>query len=344
MYKVISTFSGLGGSSQGYKQAGLNVLASVEFLDYQAENYRRNHPTTRLFQGNIRDLDPLAILAEVGLAPSELDILDGSPPCSSFSTNGIVAKGWGKVKGYGNTVQRTDDLFYEFIRFLRAMRPKVFVAENVSGLIKGVSKGHFNAFLKAFRASGYVTKAKLMNSANYGVPQLRERVIFMGVREDLAGPPGGLEPTYPVPNPKFITASQALAGAPIDLNEDVSLSELHLKYYQHTRPGEGLDKGSMRAGDGYKWFSHKKLHPHKPSNTLTAHAFDDVTHWSEPRKLYVAEAKRLQSFPDTYTLTGDRRRQIEGIGRSVPPKMMEAIGRAIASEILDKIPTVTLVS
>lgn len=332
MYQVISTFSGLGGSSQGYKQAGLRVIGSVEFLDYQAENYRLNHPTTKLFQTNIRELDPLAILAEFGLAPGQLDILDGSPPCSSFSTNGIVAKGWGKVKEYGNTKQRTDDLFYEYIRFLTVMRPRVFVAENVSGLIKGVSKGHFNNFLRAFRQAGYRTKAKLMNSANYGVPQARERVIFMGVREDL-----GLDPVFPQPHGRLVTASEALRDAPNDLTEDVSLSELYQKYYAHTRPGEGMDKGSMRAGDGYKWYSHKRLHPYKPSYTLTAHAYDDITHWSIPRRLYIAELKRLQSFPDSYTLTGTRNRQGEGIGRSVPPGMMEAIGRTIISDILNKL-------
>jgi DNA (cytosine-5)-methyltransferase 1 len=331
MYKVISTFSGLGGSSQGYKQAGLRVLASVEFLDYQAENYRLNHPTTRLFHANIRDLDPLAILAEVGLAPGELDILDGSPPCSSFSTNGIGAKGWGKVKAYGNTAQRTDDLFYEYIRFLKAIRPKTFVAENVTGLIKGASKGHFNNFLQAFREAGYRTNAKVLNAANYGVPQARERVIFIGVREDL-----NLDPVFPTPSAKPITVSRALNGVVVDESENVTISDLYLKYYRKTNPGEGMDKGSQRCGDGYKWFSRKRLHPHKPSFTLTAHAYQDLTHWSIPRNLYIAELKRLQSFPDNYILTGKREVQAEGIGRSVPPGMMEAIGRAIQSEILDK--------
>lgn len=332
MYKVISTFSGIGGSSQGYKQAGLRVIASVEFLDYQAENYRLNHPATHLYHGNIRDLDPLTILSDHGLQPGELDILDGSPPCSSFSTNGIVSEGWGKVKDYGNKKQRTDDLFYEFIRFLTVIKPKVFIAENVSGLIKGKSIGHFNNFLRAFRSAGYNTKAKLMNAANYGVPQARERVIFQGVRSDL-----NLEPVYPEPVGRIVTASQALKGVLIDTAENVSISDLYRKYYARTFPGEGMDKGAQRCGDGYKWFSRKRLHAHKPAFTLTAHAYQDITHWSEPRNLYIAELKRLQSFPDSYRLTGDRARQAEGIGRSVPPGMMEAIGRAIVGGVLTKI-------
>jgi DNA (cytosine-5)-methyltransferase 1 len=333
MYKVISTFSGIGGSSQGYKQAGFNVVASVEFLDYQANNYRLNHPKTKVYQGDIRQLDPLQILSDLGLTVGELDILDGSPPCSSFSTNGIVSKGWGKVKAYGNKKQRTDDLFFEYIRFIKVIQPKVFVAENVSGLLKGASKGMFNIFLNEFKACGYKVKAKLMNSANYGVPQARERVIFIGVRDDL-----GLEPSFPIPLLTYITAEEALKDCPVDKSEDVSITEQYRKYWEKTKPGESMAEGSMRCGDGYKWFSLKKLQPSRPSYTLTAKAFHDVTHWREPRNLYSAEMKRLQSFPDSYRLEGtSRQKMCEGLGRSVPPKMMEAIARNIMVNILDKI-------
>ncbi|TGE08269.1 DNA cytosine methyltransferase [Hymenobacter fodinae] len=334
MYKVISTFSGIGGSSQGYKQAGLQVLASVEFLDYQAATYRLNHPTTRVFEKNIRELDPLKILREVGLRPGELDILDGSPPCSSFSTNGLVAKGWGKVKQYGNQVQRTDDLFFEYIRFLQVMQPRVFVAENVSGLIKGASKGHFNTFLDYFEKAGYRVSAKLMNAANYGVPQARERVMFVGVRKDLQR-----EPVFPTLDgkPKIVTCEEALRGAPIDLSEDVTTSDGWRRLWSATRPGEGFEQGSQRLGGKASSFSRKRLHPKRPSNTVTAASGGDLGHWSEPRTLYIAELKRLQSFPDSYITIGDKARQSEGIGRAVPPLMMEAIARTIAEKILSKL-------
>lgn len=333
MYKVISTFSGIGGSSQGYKQAGFEVMASVEFLDYQAHIYRLNHPKTKVYQGDIRLLNPIQILADLGLEVGELDVLDGSPPCSSFSTNGIVSKGWGKVKAYGNKKQRTDDLFFEYIRFIKVIRPKVFVAENVSGLIKGASKGMFNIFLNEFKNCGYKVKAKLMNSANYSVPQARERVIFIGVRDDLE-----VEPSYPIPSFNYITAEEALRGCTVDLKEDVSITEQYQKYWRNTMPGEAMSDGAQKCGDGYKWFSRKKLNPNRPSYTLTAKAYDDVTHWEEPRNLYSAELKRLQSFPDEYKLDGSSRQKLcEGIGRSVPPKMMEAIARNIKDNILDKI-------
>jgi DNA (cytosine-5)-methyltransferase 1 len=333
MYKVISTFSGIGGSSQGYKQAGFNVVASVEFLDYQAHNYRLNHPNAKVYQGDIRQLDPLQILSEVGLSVGELDILDGSPPCSSFSTNGIVSKGWGKVKAYGNKKQRTDDLFFEYIRFIKAIQPKVFVAENVSGLLKGASKGMFNIFLQEFRACGYKVKAKLMNSANYGVPQSRERVIFIGVRDDL-----GVEPCYPIDHLPIVTVEEALKGCVIDQTENVSLTDQYRRYWENSKPGESMAEGSIRCGDGYKWFSLKKLNPNKPSSTLTAKAFHDVTHWNIPRNLYSAELKVLQSFPVNYRLEGTSRQKLcEGIGRSVPPKMMEAIAKNIKVNILERV-------
>lgn len=328
MYKVISTFSGIGGSSQGYKQAGLNVLASVEFLDYQARTYRLNHPTTRVYEADIRTLDPLAILADLGLKPGELDILDGSPPCSSFSTAGLVEDGWGKSKQYGNRKQRTDDLFYEYIRFVKAIQPKVFVAENVSGLIKGASKGHFNLFLQAFRECGYVVKAKLMNAANYGVPQIRQRIIFIGVRNDL-----GIEPTYPIASAKVINLRDAFSGIINSVDELADSDISRFAIYSEL-------KRLKPYGKSNKYVSLQKESLNNPARTATAMlgtiSAASICHWDN-RKFTIPELKAIQSFPQSYQFSDAYALAAEGIGRSVPPKMMEAIARTIASEILDKI-------
>jgi DNA (cytosine-5)-methyltransferase 1 len=333
MYKVISTFSGIGGSSQGYKQAGLQVLASVEFLDYQARNYRLNHPTTKVYQEDIRKLNPLDILRDLGLKPGELDILDGSPPCSSFSTNGIVEEGWGKSKAYGNRVQRTDDLFFEFIRFLQVIQPKVFVAENVSGLIKGTSKGHFNTFFDYFQKAGYRVKAKLMNAANYGVPQKRERVIFIGVRQDLP-----FEPVYPSPKSKIVSVQDALKGISVDIGENVKISDLSKKYWANTRPGSDFGVAAKALTGKAKRFSCKKLNPNDTANTITAASYSDIFHWAEARNLYTEELKALQSFPLDFKVIGNSRRdRCEGIGRAVPPLMMQAIAETIKEKILDRL-------
>lgn len=117
MYKVISLFSGVGGSSSGYKQAGLDVVAAVEFIDHQASNYRLNNKSATVYEADIRELDPTSILNDLNIKIGELDVLDGSPPCASFSSCGASYKHWGKVKEYSNKKQRTDDLFFEYIRF-----------------------------------------------------------------------------------------------------------------------------------------------------------------------------------------------------------------------------------
>lgn len=328
MYKVISTFSGIGGSSQGYKQAGLNVVASVEFLDYQARIYRANHPNTKLYQEDIRKLNPLDILNELGLKPYELDILDGSPPCSSFSTAGSIDGGWGKSKKYGNRVQRTDDLFIEYIRFLDKIKPKVFVAENVSGLIKGVSKGHFNEFFRLFKSCGYEVQAKLMNASNYYVPQKRQRIIFIGVRKDL-----GIKPSFPEPSIKKITLGEAFKGIE---NTESDLREVDIRKY-------AIYKELIKLplyGKSNKYLNLFKESPYETCRTLTATASQigaaSVCHWDN-RKFTIPELKRIATIPDDYIILGSNyNEKAEGLGRLVPPKMMEAIARNIKVKILDK--------
>jgi len=154
-FNAISTFSGCGGSSLGYKMAGFRVLWASEFIPSAQQTYRANHPKTILDTRDIRQVKAEEILDAIGMKPGELDLFDGSPPCASFSTAGSREAGWGKVKKYSDGAQRTDDLFYEFIRLVRGIQPKVFVAENVSGLVKGTAKGYFLEILAAMKASGY---------------------------------------------------------------------------------------------------------------------------------------------------------------------------------------------
>jgi DNA (cytosine-5)-methyltransferase 1 len=191
---VVSTFSGAGGSCLGYRMAGFKVIWANEFVPAACDTYRLNHPNSILDTRDIRTIEPSEILDAVGLKKGEIDILDGSPPCASFSTAGKREKTWGKVKKYSDTSQRVDDLFFEFTRLLNGLQPKVFVAENVSGLVKGTAKGFFLEILKALKACGYNVKAKLLDAQWLGVPQSRQRIIFIGVRNDLK-----LEPTHPTP-------------------------------------------------------------------------------------------------------------------------------------------------
>lgn len=192
--KAISTFSGCGGSSLGYKMAGFKVLWANEFIPAAQEVYRLNHPTTTLDVRDIREIKPADILESIGLGVGDLDLFDGSPPCASFSMAGKREEHWGQVKKYSDTKQRVDDLFDEYVRLLDGLRPKVFVAENVSGLTRGVAKGFFLEILGKLKRCGYVVKCRLLDAQWLGVPQTRERAIFVGVRSDL-----GVEPCYPTP-------------------------------------------------------------------------------------------------------------------------------------------------
>ncbi len=204
-FTAISTFSGCGGSCLGYRMAGFRVAWASEFIPAAAEVYRANHPDTTLDTRDIRDVKPSDILEAAGLKAGELDLMDGSPPCASFSTAGKREKHWGKAKKYSDTVQRTDDLFFEFIRLLDGLKPKVFVAENVSGLVKGVAKGYFLEILAKLKACGYRVGVKVLDAQWLGVPQARQRTIFIGVREDL-----GRAPLFPKPLPYRYTLRDAL--------------------------------------------------------------------------------------------------------------------------------------
>src|SRR5207249_1070705 len=144
-------------------------------------------------------------LAALGKKAGEIDVLEGSPPCASFSTAGKREKGWGKIKAYSDTRQRTDDLFFEFARLLEGLQPRVFVAENVSGLVKGTAKGFFLRILAALKACGYSVRARVLDAQWLGVPQARQRLIFIGVRADL-----GTEPIFPKPLPYRYSVREAL--------------------------------------------------------------------------------------------------------------------------------------
>ena len=141
---AISTFSGCGGSSLGYRMAGYRVLYANEFIDAARDTYNANKRDYTYLDGrDIRTVTSESILEIIKLKKGELDLLDGSPPCASFSTAGKREKAWGKVKKYSDKAQRVDDLFFEFARLLEGLQPKTFIAENVSGLIKGTAKGYF---------------------------------------------------------------------------------------------------------------------------------------------------------------------------------------------------------
>jgi DNA (cytosine-5)-methyltransferase 1 len=314
---IISLFAGGGGSSTGYNMAGGTVLLANEFIPTAAKTYAANWPETALVTGDIRGLDPGAVLGSLGLKPGSVDILDGSPPCSGFSTAGKKEKGWGREKVYSGVKQEcVENLFFEYIRFLTSIQPKVFAAENVPGLVIGKSKGYFNEILRGLRNSGYYVEAKILNGSFLGVPQIRKRLIFIGVRNDLF-----LEKyrnnLHPKQDKKIVSAGEALEGLELTEQEKEETDMRGYAVYPYlVRLREGQHNGSAK-----KFFTLSKLDRNKPSYTITASSMNGgacVYHWDN-RALTVRELKRLMSVPDDYILLGSCAKQRERLGRMVPP-------------------------
>ena len=272
---VASTFSGCGGSSLGYRMAGYRVLWASEFVAAARDSYRANaDPRTVLDERDIRVVKPEEVLEACGLREGELDLLDGSPPCASFSTAGNREKDWGKTKAYSDTKQRTDDLFFEYVRLLRGVKPRAFVAENVSGLVKGTAKGMFLEVLRELKASGYRVRAKVLDAKWLGVPQSRQRLIFVGVRDDL-----GLDPVFPAPLPYFYSVRDALPWigrvnlGPHGFSDGKSSdAEVHLSPTVGSS-GMGSFAYSVEAAvtvKGHGWFEGGQIDVDGPAPTLPA--------------------------------------------------------------------------
>ena len=181
--KVLSTFSCGGGSTMGYKLAGFEVIGCVEIDQEMADIYLKNHNPKYLYRMAIQQFNEIPD-EELPKEFFDIDILDGSPPCSTFSMAGSREKKWGESNKFreGQANQILDDLFFHFIETTRKLRPKVVVAENVKGLILGNAKGYVKEIFKGFKAAGYETQLFLLNASKMGVPQRRERTFFIANR------------------------------------------------------------------------------------------------------------------------------------------------------------------
>ncbi|MDB4731701.1 DNA cytosine methyltransferase [bacterium] len=316
-FNVISTFSGAGGSSLGYIQAGGKVLLAVEYDDHAAQTYRNNFPETKLYHGDICNLSGDEVCQLAKIKPRELDIFDGSPPCQGFSTAG--------KRIFHDT---RNQLFKEYVRLLKHLQPKVFVMENVSGMVKGKMKLIFVECLQELKASGYKVKVKLLNAACFGVPQSRVRLIFIGVRDDL-----NIEPSHPKPSGPVVTIMEAIKDA--DTSGTPPFNDKFAQMYDRIPIG-----GNARDILGGKNCSQSTFRPDpkKPSPTLskmnTGRGFATLCHPYEPRSLSIGEAKRLQTLPDDFQLHGSFANQWARIGNSVPPLLMKQIAEHVHHHIL----------
>tara|TARA_A100001011_G_scaffold396875_1_gene496185 strand:- start:1415 stop:2578 length:1164 start_codon:yes stop_codon:yes gene_type:complete len=359
LFNVLSTFAGGGGSSTGYRLAGGKILAVNEFVEEAQNTYRENYPNTLIIPGDIKKLTGKDFLDKIGLKPGELDLLDGSPPCSAFSMAGSVSHGkgnthadaFGKTKQYSDIkgVSNVEDLFFEFLRVADEIKPKVIIGENVEGLTMGEAKEYFHKIQNTFEQMGYLVVADVLNASYFGVPQSRKRTFFIGVREDVADKIGlnfmTMYQLYPEVNKEQTKLGEAISDI---VNEDKEeLDYLFEKIGPDRAVGKTLakmptDPDKVLTGMDYHEKGHhfnlKRSSLRKPCPTITAMGnlagVAGTCHPIENRKFTIKELKRIMSLPENFKLTGQHKQQSERIGRMVPPLMMKALSESVYNKVL----------
>ena len=355
LFTVISTFSGGGGSSTGYRLGGGKILLVNEFIPEGIKTYRTNYPDTPIDPRDIRKITGkngrkgvLDWLNSYGIKKGEYDILDGSPPCSTFSTSGSGKK---KIEEknvvYSDTRQdRVGMLIHDFVYLVNCTLPKVFVLENVPPI---KSSDVFNHCLNRLRKWGYKVNFKVLKSSNFGVPQSRRRLILLGVRSDICEKVGfedaeDILTVFPKGNTYEPTLRDGLKDLIIDEEErDYLLTKgvVNSSYeFLKSLPKNPSKKIGMKNLDP-TWTSDFNLVRSSwdiPCSTLTATGCQGgrtgVSHPSEDRVFTTGEMKRIMSLPDDFKLTGSMKQRGERIGRMVTPLLYKELSKSIYSEIL----------
>jgi DNA (cytosine-5)-methyltransferase 1 len=335
---VFSCFACGGGSTMGYKLAGFDVLGCNEIDPKMIEAYKANHNPKYAF------LEPIQTFKLRKDLPKELynlDILDGSPPCSSFSMAGSREKGWGKEKKFreGQAEQVLDTLFFDFIDLAKELQPKVVVAENVAGLMMGAAKEYVKKIYKAFQEAGYELKIEpyLLDASKMGVPQRRKRVFFIALRKDLSS--------------QFMEAVDMFQTAPkldLDFNEvEIPFKEIDtgIKEKDENRFSPMLEKhwDKWRIGKGYSevnapsfsGFGYIKANPERSIGTILAHPESGTYHHKYKRQLNNIEYYRAGTYPSDYNFLKNKPKYL--IGMSVPPVMTAQIATEIYNQWLSKL-------
>lgn len=332
----IGSFSGCGGSSLGYKWAGFDIRAAVEIDEAASLIYEANHSTTKLARADIRSLESDALLEIAGVRRGELCIWEGSPPCSKFSMAGQRQKAWNKVTQTDSSdvkLRNVEDLFFDWIRLLREMRPYTAVAENVPGLASGVAKGKLVQFVQAIRDAGYVAQVWILPAERFGVPQARHRLFIACVRNDL----DAVALVKPIPTTDPVAYWPHIEALPTVLWEDwktqsVPPSEHHAPSIRGCKIEHYWNETEV-GGAHPKRFGLKKPDPQKPSFTFLA--FDGnigtggLCHPYIPRRFSIAEIKRIFGYPDDYQFPGSYQAAVGRLGNSVPPPLAKAVGDAM---------------
>ena len=343
--RIISLYTGAGGLDLGFEAAGFETVAAVEFDHDCCETVRANRPQWNIIERSIFDVPSEELLDVGGAKRGDIDLLIGGPPCQPFSKSGYWARG---------DSLRLDDprasTLSAYLRVLRDVRPKAFVLENVEGLAyRGKDEG-LQLLLSNIRkmnretGSDYRPSIQVLNAADFGVPQLRERVFLIAARD-------GTQFRFPAPTHSaepmlgyelHRTAWDAIADVPRDLIEDLAVKGKWARLLPSIPEGHNYLWHTDRMGGeplfGWRrrfWSFLLKLAKDKPSWTVQAQPGPAVGpfHW-ENRRLSMRELCRIQTFPDDITLTGSRYAVQKQAGNAVPSLLAEVLGREIRTQLL----------
>ena len=335
--KVFSCFACGGGSTMGYKLAGFDVIGCNEIDPRMNKVYVANHHPRLNYLCDIREM----VTKELPEELYHLDVLDGSPPCSSFSTSGNRDKDWGKEKHFreGQQSQVLDTLFFDFIALAKKLQPKVVIAENVKGLILGAAMDYVRRIHEAFDEAGYYVQHFLLNAATMGVPQQRERVFFICLRKDLAEPfleTVGLFDKMPYIDMEFNEPPILFGEVADNLGRPLTPTTIQYKLWKEVRDGEtDLASAAIRIYGKKKFFSTRLFYKDQVAWTLVPDYHCCLLHKDEPVFLSDSEIVKCSSFPSDY----DNQDQKVGYmcGMSVPPVMMAQVASRVYDQWLSKL-------
>lgn len=322
---AVELFAGAGGLALGLELAGIKTLEYVEFDKACCETLRTNRPEWNVVCDDIHNVDFTAYRGKV-------DIVTGGFPCQAFSFAG-------KKLGFEDT---RGTLFHEFARCVKEINPKIFLAENVKGLVAHDKGRTLSTIIDVLEDLGYTTQYEVLNAAYHGVGQKRERIVIIGIRNDL-----DIQFTYPEPDEKMTTLRQALKDCPPSIGEEYS--EKKRKVLELVPPGgcwinlpEDVAKvymgKSYYSGGGRRGMA-RRISWDEPSLTLTCSPSQKQTercHPEETRPFTVREYARIQSFPDDWKFCGGMTDQYKQIGNAVPVEMARRIGVQLKKAILSE--------
>jgi DNA (cytosine-5)-methyltransferase 1 len=309
MTNAVSLFSGCGGSDAGVIQAGFNVVMANDILPYARDVYEANHPETEYHLGDVSKLDKFP----------DAELLVGCYPCQGFSQGGVREPS-----------RKINKLYLQFARALTLIKPKAFIVENVSGMVRANFEHLLRDQIRIFEEAGYKVKINVLNAADYGVPQERKRIFIVGIRNDI-----DIEYNFPLPTHglgrdfPYATIRDAISDMPEWPENEFYAREFHWYYMSRDRRRDWDCPSKTIVANP----RHMPLHPISPPLKKREHNVWEFTETGRARRFSYREAARLQGFkkgmifPDTEKGSLDMRYTV--VGNAVPPPLFAAVAGAL---------------